>query len=242
MPEETASRKNTGVGAVVDPTKNVLDLVEAAVKRLDDMRVQTALRFDEQLKSHVLMGQERAEHQREIARLHSDYQERLTVAEAKRIDAIRAVDVNAVSVASQRASDQATVLAAQVAQSADALRTLVASTATTVANAQQQLATTLNDRLTKLEQSQYIGQGRAGFTDPALADLLTEMKSLRESRASGQGVTRGVSASWVLATGAIGLLATVLAAGGLIYSWTRPSAPVVIETPATSTSRTAAPR
>jgi hypothetical protein len=211
-----------------DPTLNVKESLAVAVARLDDLRVADAKRFESELSSHVILGRERVEHLQRMAELRAEYTERLTIAEAKRIDAIRAVDVNAVAVASQRSSDQASVLAAQVAQSADALRTLVASTATTVANAQQQLATTLNDRLTKLEQSQYIGQGRAGFTDPALAELLVEMKGLRESRASGAGVTRGANASWVVLTGGIGLLATLLSMGALIYTLTKPA---VIEVP-----------
>ena len=83
----------------------------------------------------------------------------LGIAEAKRIDAIRAVDVNAVSVANERATAQAAVLANQVAASAETLRSLVAATAATQAQQLTQLTAQLTDRLTSLEKSQYESKG-----------------------------------------------------------------------------------
>ena len=80
-------------------------------------------------------------------------------AEAKRIDAIRAVDVNAVSVANERATAQAAVLANQVALSAETLRALVASTASTQATQLNQLTAQLIDRISLLEKSQYENKG-----------------------------------------------------------------------------------
>jgi len=148
----------------------------------------------------------------EQAQLRASFSEKLSIAEANRIDAIRAVDVNAVAVASQRASDQATVLANQVAQSAEALRTLVASTANTVAVSQQQLATTLSTRITTLEQAQYEGKGRSAFADPAFAELLTEVKMLSKGRSEATGVTQGISTSWAVFIGAAMLAVAVFAA------------------------------
>lgn len=49
MPDEP----NRGVGPVVDPTKNVLDLVEAAVKRLDDLFAASTKRLDERIDALV---------------------------------------------------------------------------------------------------------------------------------------------------------------------------------------------
>lgn len=97
---------------VVDPTANVLGLVEAAVTRLNDLREAESKRIDD------------------IAGLRADYDEKLRDAESKRIDAIRAVDVGAVSRAAEVAATQATTLATQVAASAEALRAQVATTAT----------------------------------------------------------------------------------------------------------------
>ena len=95
----------------------------------------------------------------EQAKLRADFNAALGVAEAKRIDAIRAVDVNAVSVANERATAQAAVLANQVAASAETLRALVAATAATQAQQLGQLTAQLTDRLTALEKAQYENKG-----------------------------------------------------------------------------------
>lgn len=142
-------------GAPKDPTENVRALLEAAVTRIDDLRLSETKRIDEALK--VL----------------SENAAALREAEAKRIDAIRAVDVGAVGVANERATAQAAVLANQVAASADALRALVAATATTVAVSLQQLSTQLTDRLSLLEKSQYENKGKSGVSTPLLAVLAT---------------------------------------------------------------------
>ena len=136
----------------LDPSHNVRSIVDRAVTRIDDLAVAEARRVNEAL----LAERRRVD---EIMTLRADYAVQLNVAEAKRIDAIRAVDVNAVSVANERATAQAAVLANQVSASAETLRALVAATAATQA---QQLATTttqITDRLSSLEKSQYENKG-----------------------------------------------------------------------------------
>jgi hypothetical protein len=94
---------------VIDPTKNVLQLVEAANKRQDDLREQES------------------KHIRELLNLRSTFLDEIRRAEAARLDAIRSVDVSAVSRAAEVSAQQATTLAAQVASSADALRVALAA-------------------------------------------------------------------------------------------------------------------
>src|ERR1039458_3377097 len=73
--------------AVVDPTRNVLDLVGAAIQRQDDLRHAES--------SHI----------REVVALRADYDEKLREGEASRIDAIRAVDVGAVNRSEEHTSE-----------------------------------------------------------------------------------------------------------------------------------------
>ncbi len=120
-----------------DPTENVLKLVEAANIRQDDLREAETRRVNEQL----------------VLRAYFD--EKLREAEAKRIDAIRAVDVSAVAAASQRADNAASILATQVANTAETLRALVATTASANATTLSSITTTLTERLALLEKSQY---------------------------------------------------------------------------------------
>ncbi len=94
---------------VIDPTANVLQLVTAAVQRLDDMSAR----------EHV--------HVRELMDRDRAFAAELRRAEKDRLDAIRAVDVNAVQRAAEVANQQATTLAAGQAAQADAVRVTLAA-------------------------------------------------------------------------------------------------------------------
>jgi signal transduction histidine kinase len=193
-------------GPVVDPTKNVLELVGAAVQRLDDL---ANLRGDYEEK---LLN---AESRRigEVIELRADFQEKLSLAESRRIDAIRAVDVGAVAIASERAAQQATVLASQVAQSAETLRALVATTAQTVAASLAAVSGQLTERISALEKSSYVGSGRSAVSDPMLSELVQEMRSVRENNRAAFGVKAGGASMWGYIVGGIG---AILGLGSLI--------------------------
>lgn len=205
------------VTPIVDPTANVIALAGANERRSDDLREAEARRVDQMFRAELrrIDDLRSAESHRvdEILKIRAEYDERLASAEKLRIDAIRAVDVNAVAVASQRAADQAQVLANQVVQSAEALRTLVASTASTVAGSQQQLSSTLSARITSLEQSQYEGKGKSTVTDPALKELTEQVAALVKLQASGVGKTEGGTAMWGYVVGAIGVISMLVSVG-----------------------------
>ena len=176
-----------------DPTINVLGIVDAAVTRLDDiLNLETKrlddLRFSESNRINEILSL-RAEHYKELA-----------VAESKRIDAIRAVDVNAVAVATDRATDQASVLANQVSASAETLRSLVASTATTTATQLATLTNQLTDRIGLLEKAQYEGKGLINTIPSTFVDRITQ---LEESRYKNEGRS-GLSTSLLLTLASLG--------------------------------------
>jgi hypothetical protein len=149
----------------IDPTENVKALQAAGDKRQDDLRAREAA-----------INELRYTHLQEILSLRADYENQLRVAEAKRIDAIRTVDSNAVTVANDRAvatatalaktvQDSAAVLSTQVTRSAEDLRSLVATTAAeSNRNLQQQFAA-ITTRLSALEQGSVntsgVGSGRS---------------------------------------------------------------------------------
>jgi hypothetical protein len=101
---------------VIDPTKNVLDLVRAAIQRQDDLRGAESRHLREVIE---LRG--------EIARIREAHAQELRRAEADRLDAIRSVDVGAVSRAAEEQDRRATALATQVATVADTFRTALAT-------------------------------------------------------------------------------------------------------------------
>jgi hypothetical protein len=127
---------------VIDPTKNVLDLVAAAIERQDDLR-----------------GLE-SNHLRELADLRAHYDHRLREAETARIDAIRAVDVGAVNRAAEVSATQAQTLATQVTVSAETLRTQVAAAATAASTALSAALEPIQKDIADLRRAQYEAQGQ----------------------------------------------------------------------------------
>ena len=192
---------------VADPTINVLRLVEESTRRTDDLRLAEAKRIDD------------------ILHLRTEYADKLSIAESKRIDALRAVDVSAVSVANERATAQASVLANQVVASADALRTLVSQTATVMAQQTQNLTTQLTDRLASLEKAQYENKGKSGLVDPMLSEMVGELKTLREARATSSGTVSGISSSWAILLAVVGLAALLLGLYNNLNKTSTPPAP-----------------
>jgi hypothetical protein len=144
MPVDKANAKFLATSDKTDPTTNVTTLVIAAVERLDDLRIAEGIRVDQRIS------------------LNEKHAEELRAAEAKRLDAIRATDVGAVSVANERSVQQASILANQVSASAEMLRTLVATTATAQAAQLNQLTSQMIDRISSLEKAQYEQRGNSG--------------------------------------------------------------------------------
>jgi hypothetical protein len=196
-----------------DPTINVQNLLRAAVIRVDDLRDAETRRVNQKIESErIRINQQHDAEQRRVDEkmsLIEKYERLLQQAEAKRIDAIRVVDVNAVSVANERAAAQATVLANQVSASADTLRALVATTASTVAQQLAQVTGQLSDRLAVVERSNYEGKGRESYADPVLAQLIIEVKGLREAQSTGAGKGAGLQSGWLIALGALGGIGTI---------------------------------
>ena len=127
---------------VVDPTRNVLDLVAAAIERQDDLR------------------ELEAKHLRELADLRALYDAKLREAETARIDAIRAVDVGAVNRAAEVSATQAQTLATQVTVSAETLRTQVAAAATAASTALSAALEPIQKDIADLRRAQYEAQGQ----------------------------------------------------------------------------------
>ena len=144
---------------VIDPTRNVLDLVSAAIQRQDDLRTVEA-RHQREL---VVLRAEydarlRVADQRQ-AELRAGYEEKLRQQESARIDAIRAVDVGAVSRAAEVSAAQAQTLATQQQASADALRNQVEQARIATADALAQALAPITKSIEDLRAAQYQQQG-----------------------------------------------------------------------------------
>lgn len=183
MPEDRTTEKP-------DPTFNVLGLVEAAMKRQDDLLAAHVRRFDDLRNADL-----------EATKMRINLEDQLRIAESKRIDANRQFDVNNVAIASQSQAEQARILATQVTQSGEMLRGLVDTTAKNNASALERVVNDMSARISIVEKVQYEGSGKQAVADPLNAAMLAEMKAMREQMLTKQGNTSGMKdvVGWIVA-------------------------------------------
>jgi hypothetical protein len=233
-----------------DPTPNVLDLVNAAVRRIDDMAIlrgQLSLEQIRRVEQAQLFAESmavlRSEHNREIRHMESD-----------RVDKIRSVDVaNAAATAAQLLS-AVTTLATTAQATAETLRNQVAATAAAVASQTERVVNPIIERLALLEKSSNFGQGRAELANPALSEAVIEMRKmssglyeragkesvtdpamaaaitaltqtvagLTSAKATGEGKQQGLNLSAALVMGAITIVSGLLGIAGVLYAVLKP--------------------
>lgn len=109
-------------GPVRDPTRNVLDLVEAAIKRQDDLREMASMHNRE-------MSQFRTVFDDKIDQMRAEFAEKLAGKESERLDSIRAVDQATVQQRATVYEQQVQALAKAASETAETLRKQVESTA-----------------------------------------------------------------------------------------------------------------
>ena len=156
--EENHSEERPGIGVdahgggVIDPTKNVLDLVRAAINNQDAMR--------DGLKELLI---EKVNGLKEMLKIVSDsvvaFQNAQRDAETKRIDQL----------AQTRQEFQNTIR--------DMLAESVRTTSNLVSTQLVQIQATFDTRVTKLEAGAFTQAGKSSVQDPATADALTRMAS-----------------------------------------------------------------
>jgi hypothetical protein len=191
---------------VQDPTKNVLDLVEAGLKRQDDLREATAdfLRREMDL---------RFAHASELMRK-----------EGERIDAIRAVDVGNVAAAAAVSATQATTLAAQVATSAETLRNQVAAAATASTVALGAALDPIQKDIADLRRAQYEQQGqKAQVTESRSAaedmkPLVDAIAALVAAQNKGEGAKQGGTDQRTLLAWGVSVILGLIAIGSFVFA------------------------
>jgi len=195
MAEQQESRPGIGVdaegGGVIDPTKNVLDLVLAAVTRLNDLRAADTRHFDDLRKTDTdsqneardaldvrltALAAQRDKYEERIQQIRRDYE--------KEQEEIK--------------SDFGKQIAAILQAQADKNALLLSSGV-------DKLGASTSDRLALVEKNQYVSGGTASIRDPQtdrqLADIVIAMRELkegsRERKGSGEGQTQLVT--WIFA-------------------------------------------
>jgi len=231
--EPTARIANGAVVGAIDPTENVKALVTAGFKRVDDLLEERDRRFEanrsadqslsnSELRRLVELAEAESRRVDEQSAMRENHAADLRDAEAKRIDAIRQVDVEARKADNERAATQATLLANNLATTAETLRNQVAAAAAAQSAAQQQLQQQqllqlqqlfqpLSEKVAVLEQQSYKGAGEKAVADPALTAALlaladaqkntaTKLETIGavQSQRTGQGIGAGQVVGYVL--------------------------------------------
>ena len=156
MEKEPEERPGIGVdshgGAVIDPTKNVEDLVRALEAKTAQLRDADNRFNDAQLAA--------TEKFQDFARgAESNLQTALRDSETRRIDQL-----------AEAAQKSATVIANMLAES-------VRTTSDLVSSQLVQIQATFNERVSKLEAFQWQSAGRSSVADPQIADAMLRMTS-----------------------------------------------------------------
>lgn len=183
----------------VDPTKNVLDLVSAAVLRLDNLR-----------DAQERLAATKYDHLQQIIALQATHNSEIRQSEIDRLASIRQVDVLNQNTAAER--QQAAILALErtTLASTETLRAMVDATAKTLAAQSAAQMQIVDARLAALERTSYEGKGKQQVADPQMAALMALVESLRESRSTHAGRSGGLQSGWSWIIGAVGLIAGLI--------------------------------
>jgi len=205
-------------GAVIDPTKNVLDLVDGSIRRIDDMaqlRVELVNEKIVRLEALVLSSEK-------IVSLRAVHQEAMDALESKRLDSTRQYDQLAVQTAASRSDAAITALATTAATTAETLRNAVNTSAINLATQLDRTVTAITERIAALEKSSYVGAGKQAVVDPQMERLAGVVEKLANSTSQSHGKTEGIGASWSVL---VGILA-ILISGFALFNRAAPAAPV----------------
>jgi hypothetical protein len=144
---------------VLDPSPNVLDWVEAAIKRQDDLRFAESEHIREIIAIRSANEDKMRAAQDAHAHTRADYEEKLRDKESARIDAIRAVDVGAGNRAAEVGAQAAAALAAQLVATADASRASTAAAAAASVTSLSAALEPIQKDIRDLRDAQSRGQG-----------------------------------------------------------------------------------
>lgn len=202
---------------VIDPTANVISLVHALEKKLDDAQKIAEKGLEDKFKEverSISKESEittlRAFHNSEITKLRAELQATVDTQESKRLDAIRRVDQEAVKTESERSQAAITALATVAATTAEALRNAVNTTATNLATQLDRTTSAITERIASLEKAQYTGAGKAAINDPNAERLAISVDKLVSAQSQGVGKGEGISASMaMLISGALVFIALI---------------------------------
>lgn len=194
----------------IDPTANVIALVEAHAKANAGLR-EADTKFNDSQAAHI----------KDIGDLRAKHAETLRVSDLEGLAKTRQVDVLAGAASAAALATAVQTLANTSDRNAETLRNLVNATAQTTAKETADRAAVLsaqtdsllkdiNARIAELQKSTYQGVGKSSVSDPASERLAQSVEKLLSAGAIGTGKSMGAGAlvAWIF--GGTGMLAAVV--------------------------------
>jgi hypothetical protein len=227
---------DAGGGPVIDPSENVKALVISEAKRIDqlreaddkriaaelthvrematlrelgakdtdalkgELRASADRRNEAELRHLAAMAELRSDCAHEISDLKTVHDREMREAEKERLNSIRLVDVGAAATATATALTGIQTLATATTTMAETLRTSAEK------DKQRQ-----EERIVALERQGYTAGGRSMMSDPAIAELVAEMKGVRQSLATGTGKSEGLGMGGQIIVGVFAIIAVLVA-------------------------------
>jgi hypothetical protein len=181
-------------GPVIDPTENVLALVDAEKEHASDLRHAELNRLSQ------LRGAD------------NKYQDAMRLAEVRRQDDLAAQkersDKQIADILSIQVRTTSDLISTQLDKVTTALSSQIAALTATMGNQVTTLATNLGERLSELERFRYEMGGKTSVSDPATAEALREMSTAihllsgTDAKIEGRGLARGEIIAWVVGSSA----------------------------------------
>jgi hypothetical protein len=162
-------------GPVIDPTKNVEDLVQANKEHVDDM-----------LDAAEKLANVRFQHVEFVAKLRASHEKEWREAAVATRNEDRKI-----------ADDAIRQLAAQTESLRQTLSKQVQDTAETLSKAKQESDRATEIRIAALERSSYLGAGEKSVSDPALVKLAESVAALATARTDSGGERRGATTAFL---------------------------------------------
>jgi len=143
-------------GAVIDPTKNVLDLTSAANKRQDDLREM----HNRYLGAEIRRLEETIRWMEKLSDAHQKHDREIHLMEQQKLEAFRKSDETARLTEAERTLAAVQLVARAAETTANDIRAVLNTTATTLAQANAARDLEYNNRISALEKSSYEGAGK----------------------------------------------------------------------------------
>jgi len=200
----------------VDPTKNVLDLVAAAISRQDDLRDLEIKRLDALREIQVIRIDSLREAESKLQHTINDFQIRLTMAETRRIDDLAVLrqtyDVRAADNLSVQVKTTSDLISTQLDKQTGALSQQIRDGNDAFTGQIRSITESLGARIADLEKFRWEVGGRTSVTDPAALQTAAALAKLTGTKEEGRSSVWAAIISIIVATASVaGVIGFIIA-------------------------------